>query len=166
MHCARATTAAPRRAPALLALALVAAQPGQASLDIRADRLELDQPAGLARFEGGVVATQDDVELRCARLVARYDAKGEVGEVVAEGDVRVKSRDLAATAGRASFDRAAGVLTLTGDPAVTRGQDHLRGETIRLWPDSGRVVIEQARGRLVVPRIARDTLTKAKGGAP
>jgi lipopolysaccharide transport protein LptA len=152
-----ATTAPPRRAPALLALALVAAGGDRAALDIRADRLELDQPGGVARFEGNVVATQDEVELRCARLVARYDAKGEVGEVVAEGDVRVKSRDLAATAARASFDRAAGVLTLTGAPAVTRGPDHVRGETIRLWPDSGRVVVEQARGRLLVPRIARDT---------
>lgn len=147
-------------AAVLLLLALVAA-PGvraaeQAPLDVRADRVELDQRAGVARFEGGVVARQDAVELRCERLTARYGESGEVTAVVAEGGVRVTSERLAATAERARFDRAAGVLVLTGEPEVRRGDDRLRGETIRIWPEAGRVVVEKARGRITVPRIARE----------
>jgi lipopolysaccharide transport protein LptA len=149
------------RAPALLALLLVAARDA-APLDVRADRFELDQSAGTARFEGNVVATQDDVELRCARLVARYERDGQVAEVVADGGVHVQSKALAATAAEARFDRAAGELVLTGQPEVHRGPDTLRGNTIRIWPDTGRVVVEQARGTLMVPRLS--AVTPPSGG--
>lgn len=97
-----------------------------APLDIQADRLELDQKAGVARFEGNVVARQESLELRCDRLTAHYDDAGAVKELIAEGN-----------------------------PQVRRGDDVLTGERIRLLPQEGRLVVEKARGRLNVPRLAK-----------
>jgi lipopolysaccharide export system protein LptA len=135
----------------LIAL-LIACLPTTASaeqpLDIRADRLELDQKARTAVFEGAVQASQADLTLTCTRLIARYDAEGRVAALSAEGDVRVRSEALDAQAATARWDRESGELVLTGKPRVRRGVDRLAGDRIRYWPETGRVVVEGARGTL------------------
>ncbi len=136
-----------------LAFLLVAAD--EAPLDVRADRMELLQKKGLVRFEGHVVATQDDLTLRCTSLVARSRKDGEVAEMTATGEVVVEAEGLRATAAKARWSKAEGTLVFTGNPRVVRGDDVLSGERIVLWPKQGRVVIERAHGRLGrVPRIA------------
>lgn len=126
----------------------------RAPLDVRAERVELSHKQGVVRFEGSVVATQEDLELRCTKVTVRYREDGEIDELVAEGDVRVAAEGLRATARRAIYKRTAGILELTGDPEVQRGADRLRGARIVFWPDEGRMVIEQARGTLSAPRLS------------
>lgn len=125
----------------------------EAPLDIRADRLEIDQRAGLARFSGQVTARQGALELRCAALVARYRADGEIDRLDAEGGVEVQAEDWRARAERVRFDRAKGALELSGSPRLWRGDDLLQGERITVWPREQRLVVEQARGRMQVPRL-------------
>lgn len=130
-----------------------AVKPGP--VDIRADRLELDQKSGQARFEGSVEVVQGALTLRCARLQARY-ADGRIVGLEAEGDVRLSGEGWTAAANRAAWDRAAGRLVLTGDPRISRGGDTLRGARVLVWPDDERVVIEQARGRFTPPPLSGD----------
>ncbi len=126
-----------------------------APVDIRADRLELDQKAGRARFEGAVEVVQGALTLRCARLQARY-AEGDIVGLEATGDVRLSGKGWTAAAARAVWDRSAGRLVLTGDPHIRRGGDVLRGARVLVWPDDERVVVEQARGRFTPPPLGRD----------
>lgn len=134
----------------LLLAALLAPPPAAEPVDIRADRLELDQKAGRARFEGAVQVVQGALTLRCATLAARY-ADGRIVSLTAEGTVQLTGDGWTAEARRAEWDRAAGRLVLTGDPRIRRGGDSLRGEKVLVWPDEQRVVIEQARGRITAP---------------
>lgn len=134
----------------LLIAALLAPNGVAAPVDIRADRLELDQKAGTARFEGAVQVAQGKLTLRCAALDARY-ADGRVVALTATGGVTLTGEGWTAGASRAEWDRAQGRLVLTGDPRIERGGDTLRGARVVVWPDDERVVIEQARGRLTVP---------------
>lgn len=131
---------------ALLAPAPAAPTP----VDIRADRLELDQEAGRARFAGDVEVKQGPLTLRCETLAARY-AEGEITALTAEGGVTLTGDGWTARAARAEWDRAAGRLVLTGDPRIARGADTLRGARVLIWPDAQKVVVEQARGRLTAP---------------
>jgi lipopolysaccharide export system protein LptA len=139
----------------MVATPALAAPPAKtAPLDVQAERLELRQQDGVALFEGNVVVTQEDLELRCARLTARYRKDGEIAELVAAGGVRVTRGTLKARAATATYRRAADTLTLTGDPQVDRGADRLRGKRIIFHLEARRMVVEQARGRLKAPRIA------------
>ncbi len=144
----------------LLALSFLLTAADVAPLDVQADRMELLQKSGVVRFEGHVRATQEGLSLRCDRLVAR-SKKGQVVQLTAEGSVAVTADDLHATASKVVWKRIDGTLVFTGSPRVTRGDDVLSGVRIVLWPDEGRLVVEEARGRLGgVPRIA-DLKTKA-----
>ena len=136
----------------MLALLLVALLTPTASLDIRADRLELDHKAGSARFSGHVEVAQGRLVLRCTTLQATYTA-GEITTLSAEGGVEVQGEGWTARADRARYDRAEGRLELTGEPRIERGADVLRGERVLVWPADERLVVEQARGRLEAPRL-------------
>lgn len=141
----------PALAPALLLVALLAPPPVKsAPVDITAARLELDQKAGTARFEGDVEVRQGALTLRCAALSAR-SAEGQIVSLTADGGVVLEGDGWTARAARAEWDRAAGRLVLTGDPRISRGGDTLRGARVLIWPADQRVVIEQARGRLTAP---------------
>ncbi|MCB9548635.1 MAG: hypothetical protein H6706_22750 [Myxococcales bacterium] len=137
----------------VFALLLALAAPPAETLDIRAARLELDQATGQVRFTGEVVARQGDLELRCAVLEARYGKDGEVDGLSASGGVTVTQGELSARADAARYQRGEDRLELTGSPEVTRGKDRLSGARIVYWPGQGRVVVEQARGRIQAPRI-------------
>jgi lipopolysaccharide transport protein LptA len=122
-------------------------------LDIRAERLDFDRKAGLARFEGDVVARQGDFELRCARLVATYAGGGEVETVTIDGGLTLTAEGFTARAEQATLDRRTGEMRLTGHPELVRGADRLEGERILFWPETGRVVVEKARGRVQLPKL-------------
>lgn len=122
-------------------------------LDIRAERLDFDRKAGLARFEGDVVARQGDFELRCARLVATYASGGEVETVTIDGGLTLTAEGFTARAEQATLDRRTGEMRLMGHPELVRGADRLEGDRILFWPETGRVVVEKARGRVQLPKL-------------
>lgn len=137
----------------MIALLLVFLAAPTAPLDIRADRMELTQQSGELRFEGNIVATQADFSLRCQRLLARYQKDGALASLRAEGAVRVTAEGLQASAAVATYEAKSETLVLTGDPTVKRGQDTLSGKKITFWPQAGRMVVDQARGRIQAPKL-------------
>jgi len=122
-------------------------------MDIRAERLELDQRTGRLRFSGEVVATQGELELRCAWLEASYDEAGGVSDLRAGGGIRLRQGSLRAEAAEALYSRSAGSLELKGQPRVQRGADQLEGERVTFWPGEGRLLVTKARGRLQAPSL-------------
>jgi lipopolysaccharide transport protein LptA len=122
--------------------------PTQSSpLEIQADRMEVSQKTGRVLFTGHVHARRGALRLRCDRLDAEYQ-DGKLLGMTASNNVRVKSKDFEASARKASFDQATGILTLSGKPRLTRGKSIIEGQSIRIWIDDERVIVEKAKATL------------------
>lgn len=154
-----AALAAPPVAPGAAPTAATTARPvtapkptPTAPLDVQADTVTLDQQTGQATFVGHVQATQGKITLRCDRLTARLSDAGGLTDVVAH-QVTLTADGWTATAQTARYATADDRLTLEGAPTVTRPDTVLRGERIVVFPATGRVTIERARGRLPAPRL-------------
>lgn len=126
---------------------------GRPPLQITAARSTWDLRARSARFEGDVVVTRGDVELRCAALDVRYADAERVDRVIATGGVTVRRGGRLATAAQADLEGATGKVTLTGDPTLAEGPNALAGRVITLFLDDERATCEGDGGapcRLVV----------------
>lgn len=139
-------------------LLLVALRPGTASgeaapstareeeIEVHARSVVVDNDEGQAVFEGEVRLRHGDLELRCERIVASVDNEGRLVGIEASGGVRLEARGVSAVAGTASYDPAAGVLTLRGQPQLRHASGVLRGRVIVYRARDGRVSVEEAHG--------------------
>lgn len=122
---------------------------GSEPLQVDSRSLEARGAEGLVVFEGDVVARQGDLVLQADRLEVGIDAETrELRSAVARGTVRIRREDLLATSAEATYDAAAGVIVLTGDPKVWRGRDVVAGDRITLFLAEDRSVVEGARAVL------------------
>lgn len=115
---------------------------GDPPIIVEGDRSVFDLRAGTATFEGGVRITRGDLEIRCARVDARY-ADGRLVAAEASGDVVVTRGDRAATAKKATI--AADHLELREDVRVRDGDDRLTGATVTLWFEGDRLECSACR---------------------
>jgi lipopolysaccharide transport protein LptA len=130
----------------------VARLPGgeRPALDVTSDHTSWDLAARAARFEGAVVATRGDLELRCDVLGVTLAAGSPPRIVAADaaGSVVVERGAQTARAERGVLDAARGRLVLTGSPQLTDGPHTMTGERIDVWLDDDR--IECSRCRVVM----------------
>ncbi|NBC97047.1 MAG: lipopolysaccharide transport periplasmic protein LptA [Deinococcus-Thermus bacterium] len=115
-------------------------------VEITADRVELDQDAGSARFDGNVTIVQGSLRLNGDRVDVAYgeDETGEtrVDRVEATGNVVLVDGEDAAEAERAVYTLDDGMMVMTGDVLLTRPDTAIRGDTLRLDIDAGTGVME------------------------
>lgn len=116
-------------------------------VEVEATTVEFDQGEGRAVFQGQVILRHHSVEIRCNVLTAELDDQGSLVTILATGGVRIISGSIQATAGRAQYIPASGILVLHGQPSVQSSNGVLRGRLIRVDTRNGRVTIEEARGR-------------------
>ena len=115
---------------------------------IEADRMEVQQKTRDVQFTGNVRIQRGQLELRCQSLRGTYAADGRMVSLNAEGPVTVKGPDFEARASKAVYIQKHGRLTLKGEPTLIRGKSSIKGQTITVWLDEERVVIESAKGTL------------------
>jgi lipopolysaccharide export system protein LptA len=151
-------------------------------IEITSDRLDVDQEAKTAIFEGNVDAIQGEVHLKADRLKVYYegDAAGAPSGATTQSQApasaaspqapattvqQAASADAAASGGKikrmdvdgkvfmssptetASGDKAVytadnGLIVLTGNVILTRGQNVIRGSKLTIDSDSGHSVID------------------------
>lgn len=119
----------------------------QPPLDVTSDRTAWDLAARTARFEGHVVATRGDLELRCDVLAVTL-AAGSPPRIVqadASGSVVVVRGAQTAQADHGALDPARGLLVLTGSPQLADGPHTMAGARIDVWLDEDRVECERCR---------------------
>jgi len=131
----------------VLATPTAASPVDRPSLEIRAERMEVNQKTGKVSFTGDVKARRGKLLFRCGHLDAVYK-DGKLLTMTASQDIRVKSTDFEAQAHQASFDQSKGILVLTGRPKLLRGQSMIQGKRIRIWIDDEKVVVEEAQAVL------------------
>jgi lipopolysaccharide export system protein LptA len=135
---------------------------------ITSDTLTYDASRGYAVFEGNVVVSDPQMKMKADKLTVYFEGKSEVKSLLAEGRVAMSQLDRRAWAQKATYDVAAGRVTLTGDPRVMRGKDLLVGDKITFWRDEQRMLVESAAGRTPTPQQpgARLILYPEEGRSP
>lgn len=116
------------------------------SVQVEADRLQIDHRQRSASFEGHVRARYGELVLGCDEMHVSYDDRGAVVALRATGSVTVRRGDARATATSGRLDARQGLLVLEGTPVLVRGPHRLEGERIAVHLASGRIEVERARG--------------------
>ena len=116
---------------------------GNEPIYITADRQgTYDNRARLVRFIGNVVVVQGTAVLNADELeiLLGDDEDGEqIRRIVARGNVRIVQEDRRAVCREATYLGEEGTVTLTGEPQVWQGPNHLRGERIEFYLDTDRI---------------------------
>jgi lipopolysaccharide export system protein LptA len=150
----RADRLAVRGGPVLGALLGAAPAPlprEGAAIDVRADEVTLEPRRHVARFEGNVRLERGSAAVSCRRLVAETGEHGELRHARAEGDVRVETGNLTASAPVAELDLVAGLVSLSGGVTIERADARLESDSVDLRLDGGQVVLRRVRGTFRFP---------------
>lgn len=131
----------------LAVLLIAGAVSAQRTVEVEADRLQIDHRRGTARFDGNVRATYGKLQLSCATMEVGYDDAGNVTALKATGDVVVLRGAARATAAVARLDARQGLLVLEGRPVVVQGANRLEGQRITVRLADGRLDVVGARGK-------------------
>jgi lipopolysaccharide export system protein LptA len=132
-------------------------------------RVKYAEGLKMAICEGNVEVKQGDVTLTCERLVIESDTKGakqsrdsrgtpkqlpvdlqkgsEMKSITAEGNVKLVQGQTRALAGKAVFDNVNRTITLSDNPKLWQGPDHLSGERIIIYPDKGSFEVLPGEGK-------------------
>lgn len=134
-------------------------------IQIDADRLEVFSKEQRAIYSGNVVATQGDTTIKSAQMIVFYDRQNTPGQpapaasaanatpgdaeggtalrrVEAKGGVTVISKDQVATGNEGVFDRASNKIILTGNVALSQGENVTKGEKLVYDTETGVAVVE------------------------
>ncbi len=126
------------------------ALPGDAPLDISSRQLEADDAAKTVTFIGDVEARQADLIIYAGRLTVHYlgDSR-QVERIDAEQDVRIVQGSRVATGQRAVYLSAKGEVLLTGNPRINDGSDFVSGDSITVYLNDKRSVVDsKGKGRV------------------
>lgn len=118
-------------------------------IEIEADNLEVQQDKQLAIFAGNVSAIQGALLLQAEILKVHYlsgKTKSDDGQAIeridAVGQVYFSSETETVQGDEGVYDVNAGVITLTGDVVLTRGENVIRGRRIVLNLETGLSTVE------------------------
>lgn len=126
------------------------AQDDRADLTVvTANRLVFDYNKQYALFEGNVVVTDPNMQLKAETLIIKFDDNSDVQSIVAKGSVTIEQNEMRAESGIAAYDVASGKIVLEEKPLVRRGKDVLTGDVITFWRDENKMVCEP-RARLII----------------
>ena len=127
-------------------------------IQIEANSLEVEDGKGTAVFKGSVEVVQGSTILTTSRLFVEYarDSNGQAGpggnvnRIEATGGVAVRSQDQHASAQRAEVDMRTQIATLTGDVAVSQGNNVIRGCVVKVNMKTNNIDVKPCGGRVRV----------------
>lgn len=132
---------------------------------ITSDTMSIDIQNNIAIFTGNVEVDDSQMHIRCHKMIIYLEDKNEsakkaddetgskeVSKVECIGDVVITRKvddpeekekgAQRALSGKADYDVKSGVIVLTEDPVIFRGNDKIKGQKIILWRDSQRMQVE------------------------
>lgn len=122
-----------------------------APVEVTADRLDIDQTAGTAIFEGNVVVVQGGLQLTADRVRVEYgdSEPREIARIHAFDNVTLVSPTEAAEGQEAVYEVATQTVVMTGEVLLTQELNAVSGD---------RLVIDLATGAGVVEGRVRTVL--------
>ncbi len=139
-------------------------------IDIRSGSLEFLYAEKRVRYQDKVVATQGEVTLTCNLLTISYEelsrsnsttqpsapsltSQQRLKEVIAEGDVRLRSENGYATGQKLIFDQDKQTVILSGDAVLRDGANQVSGDRVIVYLDERRSVVEGRARMQLVPQL-------------
>ncbi len=137
-------------------------------VEVTSDRLDVDQAGGSALFTGTVKVAQGTLRLAGDRVEVFYDqtskaATGKINRLVATGHVTLSNGTEAAESQTATYEVAAGTISMDGDVLMTQGQNALSGEKLLIDLNKGTGQMQGRVKTIFVP--AAPAAGQAAGGA-
>jgi len=123
---------------------------GGDALDLTADTLEVDVPAGSAVLTGHVTLVRGALRVDCPRIDVRYDEAPRVTWAKGSGGVSADIRGVHAEAPEVELDLARHTLELRGGVRLTRGQGWLNADKATIEISTAKVTLKDVKGSLPV----------------
>ena len=125
------------------------------SLDVRADRLEVDIAKGTAVLQGNVHAVLGELEVECGKIDVRYDEAPVVRYARGSNDVTVRLKGIEAKAAALEVDVARRSVRLQGGVKVSRGRGWVTADAAQIDITTRHVTLDDVKGSIPVQAPAR-----------
>ena len=113
---------------------------------VTSDKLEFDYANNIALFDGHVVVKDPEFSLVADRMIIFLEKTNDVSRVSCTGGVRMEGGDISIACGKATYTRLNAHVLLEDEPVVTKGEQRLTGESIDVWLNDSRVVVNNGVG--------------------
>lgn len=133
------------------ALAVVEGQ----TLDVKADKLDVDVDQGTASLEGNVRAQMGDLEVLCPKIDIKYDQAPRVRWARGSGGVKARVKGIQATSSVVVVDLAQRVVNLSGGVRLTRGRGWVEANRASIDLSTHKVTLHEVKGSIPVDPPAR-----------
>ena len=120
------------------------------TLDVGADKLDVDIEKGTALLEGHVQATLGDMRVDCSRIELKYDEAPKVRWARGSGGVTAKLKGIEATASQFEVDVAHRTIKLTGSVKLSRGRGWVTADSAAIDINTRKVTLEDVKGSIPV----------------
>jgi len=119
-----------------------------AKLHVTADKMEFNYKDGRLAYEGNVDVRHGDIQLKANSLVMIFEPEDaqNLKSISATGDVEVVRGDEVARGQSAVYDPVKATLKLTGDATLGTGPNVVKGESVMVYIDEGRAIVEGGKG--------------------
>lgn len=125
------------------------------SMNVQADRLEIDLSAGEALLTGNVSLSKGEFKVSCPRIDLRFDQTPNIKWARGSGGVLADVRGVHAEAPEAELDLLKSVLDLRGGVRLARGHGWLHADRATIDVASAKVSLTQVKGSIPVPPAAK-----------
>jgi len=97
---------------------------------IKAKHLKIENQNRKATFTEDVLATKSDMKMTCDVLVAFYGESGSIDKFECNGNVKLEMSNRQAFSKKAVYDNLKSMITMTGEPYYTDGDNKFWGEVV------------------------------------
>jgi lipopolysaccharide export system protein LptA len=125
------------------------------SLDVRADRLDVDIAKGTATLQGNVHAVLGELEVECGKIDVRYDEAPVVRYARGSEAVTVRLKGIEAKAATLEVDVARRSVRLQGGVKVSRGRGWVTAEAAQIDIATRHVTLDAVKGSIPVQAPSR-----------
>lgn len=133
--------------------------PTSSPIQIEADRMESVQEESIIRFSGHVEAKQDDLIIHADQMTVNYvkpptgsqaaatggSGQQKINKIIAAGNVKIVQNDWVAVGNSMDYIADERKVILTGNAKAWQGKNMVAGETIILYLDEGKSVVERSK---------------------
>ena len=137
--------------------------PSSSPIQIEADRMESVQEQNFVKFSGNVKARQNDLIIHADQMTVDYvklpaetqpgatgdttggSAQQKINKIIAMGNVKIVQKDWVAVGNTMDYMANERKVILTGNARTWQGKNMVAGDTIILYLDEGKSVVERSK---------------------
>jgi lipopolysaccharide transport protein LptA len=120
------------------------------TLDVKADKLDVDVDKGTAVLEGNVRAQMGDLEVLCPKVDIKYDEAPRVRWARGSGGVKIRVKGIEANSSVVVVDLAKRVVNLSGGVRLSRGRGWVEANRASLDLQTHKVTLHEVKGSIPV----------------